>query len=74
MMKKSNNECYTFIFMSYKMLFFFSNSRQFNSQGQSIAPYIQSYIDTGIKYIGGCCHVNPKEISAIRNIIDKYTS
>lgn len=48
--------------------------KEFNSQGQSIVPYIESYIDAGIKYIGGCCHVTPDQIRSIRTIIDDYTS
>ncbi|CAF3666293.1 unnamed protein product [Rotaria socialis] len=46
----------------------------FDSQGQSITSFIHSYIDTGIKYIGGCCHVGPDQIRAIRDIIDRYSS
>ncbi|CAF3445821.1 unnamed protein product [Rotaria sp. Silwood1] len=45
----------------------------FNSQGQSIAPFIPSYIDAGLKYVGGCCNVNPSQIRAIRDIIDTYS-
>ncbi|CAF5194497.1 unnamed protein product [Rotaria magnacalcarata] len=46
----------------------------FDSQGQSITSFIHSYIDIGIKYIGGCCHVGPDQIRAIRDIIDRYSS
>ncbi|CAF3908304.1 unnamed protein product, partial [Rotaria sp. Silwood2] len=51
-----------------------SEKQAFKSQGQSIAPFINSYIDAGIKYIGGCCNVNPNQIRTIRDIIDTYSS
>ena len=44
----------------------------FDGQGRSIESFIHSYIEAGIKYIGGCCHVNPNHIRSIRNIIDRY--
>ncbi|CAF1295211.1 unnamed protein product [Adineta ricciae] len=46
----------------------------FNNQGQALTSYIRSYIDAGVKYIGGCCNVNPNEISAMRHVIDEYLS
>lgn len=69
-MRKSNNRfIYIYIFISSSFVY---NFREFDSQGQSICPFIRSYIDAGIKYIGGCCHVNPEQIRAIRDIIDEY--
>jgi S-methylmethionine-dependent homocysteine/selenocysteine methylase len=58
------------MYLSYRFVL----PRSFDSEGQSIAPFIHSYIDAGIKYIGGCCNINPSQIRVIRDIIDKYTS
>ena len=69
MMKKSTKNLS--IFISFSLFYYL---RQFDSQGQSIASYTHSYIDAGIKYIGGCCHVNPEQIHTMRDIIDQYTS
>ncbi len=69
MMRKSNKKI-RFLKLIFDLFVF----REFDSQGQSIVPYIQSYLDAGIKYIGGCCHVNPNQIRAMRNIIDEYRS
>ena len=58
-------------------MFYFSfiyNTRDFDSSGQTIVPFTQSYIDAGIKYIGGCCYVGPSQIRAMRDIIDNQSS
>lgn len=72
MMRKSN--IFHLSILSHRFFLLLNNHRKFDSHGQSIAPYIRSYIDAGIKYIGGCCHVNPDQIRTIRDIIDEYTS
>ncbi|CAF3597854.1 unnamed protein product [Adineta steineri] len=49
-----------------------AEKREYNSERPSIAPFIRSYIDAGIKYIGGCCHVDPNQIRTMRDITDEY--
>ena len=61
----------TDILLSYDVKYIFSI---FNNQGQALTPYVPSYIDAGVKYIGGCCNVNPNEIGAMRHAIDEYVS
>jgi len=41
---------------------------------QSIAPFVPAYIEAGIKYIGGCCHVNPADIRKMKDAIDNYVA
>ena len=48
--------------------------REFSSQGQSIVPYVQSYLEANISYVGGCCHVDPQQIRAMRDVVDAYRS
>jgi methionine synthase I (cobalamin-dependent) len=70
MVKNGNNNMIFFVYV----LSYIYNYSEFNSQGQSILPFIRSYIDAGVKYIGGCCHVNPSQIHSMRDIIDGYMS
>jgi S-methylmethionine-dependent homocysteine/selenocysteine methylase len=73
-MRKSKHTIIFYLSILSHGVFLNNNHREFNNHGQLIAPYIRSYIDAGIKYIGGCCHVNPDQIRTIRDIIDEYTS
>jgi hypothetical protein len=70
MVKNGNNNMIFFVYV----LSYIYNYSEFNSQGQSILPFIRSYIDAGVKYIGGCCHVNPSQIHSMRDIINGYMS
>lgn len=62
------------MYINLNLIFIVFHHREFQNQSQSIVPYIHLFIDVGIKYIGGCCHVTPNQISIIRDIIDGYSS
>lgn len=62
---------FSFLSSDFSSRFEIHRFREFEDLGQAIVPYVPSYLDANIQYIGGCCHVGPDQIRAIRDLIDQ---
>ncbi|CAF1608767.1 unnamed protein product, partial [Didymodactylos carnosus] len=43
--------------------------RQYNRDGQSIVQFVSNYLKAGVKWIGGCCGVDPDSIRQIKQLL-----
>lgn len=39
---------------------------------RDLTSYVLEWIDTGARWIGGCCLTKPKDIARVREIIDRF--